>query len=144
MKKLLQIAAALVIAGASPLLWAQQASNDTVFRDMGGKPGIKKVVDDFLTIVVADPRIKDTFEGADMEHLASMLTDQFCMLTGGPCKYDGKSMQEVHDGMNLTNAHFNALAEGLQDAMIRNGIPYSAQYALIGKLAPMQRDVVTK
>lgn len=144
MKKLIRFAAAMLIAGASPLLSAQQAGNDTVFRDMGGKPGIKKVVNDFLAIIVVDPRIKDSFEDADMERLAGMLTDQFCVLTGGPCKYDGKSMQEVHDGMNLTNAHFNALTEDLQEAMIRKGIPYSAQYALIGKLAPMQRDVVTK
>lgn len=144
MKKIIRIAAALVIASASPLLCAQQAGNDTVFHDMGGKPGIKKVVDDFLTIALADPRIRDTFEGADMEHLTAMLTDQLCMLTGGPCIYEGKSMEEVHDGMDLTNAHFNALAEDLQEAMIRNGIPTNAQYVLIGKLAPMQRDVVTK
>lgn len=144
MKHLIRFAAALMIAGATPLLLAQQAGNDTVFRYMGGIPGIKKIVDDFLAIIVVNPRIRHTFEDADMEHLASMLADQFCVLTGGPCQYDGDSMRDVHDGMDLTNAHFNALTEDLQEAMIRNGIPYSAQYALITKLAPMQRDVVTK
>lgn len=144
MKTLVRFLAALLIAAASPLSWAQPAGNDAAFQDMGGKPGIRKVVDDFLAIAVADPRIMDTFDGADMENLAAMLTDQFCVLTGGPCHYEGKSMKEVHDGMDLTNAHFNALAEDLQEAMVRNKIPYRAQYVLIAKLAPMQRDVVSR
>lgn len=144
MKTLVRFVAAFLIAATSPLSWAQPVANDAAFHDMGGKSGIRKVVDDFLAIAVADPRIKDTFDDADMENLAVMLTDQFCVLTGGPCQYEGKSMKEVHDGMNLTNAHFNALAEDLQEAMVRNKIPYRAQYVLIAKLAPMQRDVVSR
>lgn len=145
MKRFLCILVAAIAVGMSPLGAAQQPpQNDQVFASMGGKAGIRKVVDDFLSIAVRNPRIKESFEDVDMEHLAAMLTDQFCMLTGGPCRYEGKEMKEIHEDLKLTNAHFNALTEDLQEAMIRNGVPYAAQYALIAKLAPMQRDVVTR
>lgn len=120
------------------------AAGSQVFADLGGLAGVRRIVDDLLTIALQDTRIAHTFEDVDMERLARMLTDQFCMLTGGPCRYEGDDMKEVHAGLELTNAHFNALAEDLHEAMIRNGVPVSAQYALLAKLAPMQRDIVTR
>lgn len=129
----------------SSALFAQQAvQDDRVFQSMGQELGLRKIVDDFLVIVLKDPRIKESFEDVDLEQLAASLTDQFCMLTGGPCRYEGDGMKEVHEGLELTNAHFNALAEDLQEAMVRNNVPYGAQYALLAKLAPMQRDIVTR
>lgn len=132
----------LVISTASQ---AQSAPNlDAVFQQFGGKSGIDKIVADFLPIVLADERIKETFKDADVERLGNLLSEQFCQLTGGPCKYSGKDMQEAHKDMHLTNAQFNALAEDLQYAMEKNGVPSSAQNKLIAKLAPMQRTVVTR
>ena len=123
---------------------AQAAGDDAVFQQMGGKPGIQKIVADFLPLLLADPRISETFKDADMERLGTLLAEQFCQLTGGPCKYSGKAMQEAHRDMQLNNAQFNALAEDLQFAMEKNGIANSAQNKLIAKLAPMQRAIVTR
>ena len=123
----------------------QQAPlSDAVFQQFGGKSGIDKVVADFLPLLLADNRIKETFKDADMERLGNLLAEQFCQLTGGPCAYSGKAMGEVHKDMKLNNAQFNALAEDLQLAMEKNGITSSAQNKLIAKLAPMQRSVVTR
>jgi hemoglobin len=119
-------------------------ANDAVFQQFGGKAGIDKVVADFLPLLLADERIKDVFKDADMERLGVLLAEQFCNITGGPCKYSGKSMQESHKDMKLNNAQFNALAEDLQYAMEKNNIANSAQNKLIAKLAPMQRAIVTR
>ena len=117
---------------------------DTVFQQFGGKAGIDKVVADFLPLLLADDRIKDTFKDADLDRLGNLLAEQFCQLTGGACQYSGKDMKEAHKDMHLNNAQFNALAEDLQFAMEKNGISSSAQNKLIAKLAPMQRAVVTR
>ncbi|MEB0032786.1 group 1 truncated hemoglobin [Undibacterium sp. RTI2.1] len=121
-----------------------QTTLDAVYQGLGGKEGINKIVADFLPIVLADDRIKDAFKETDMERLGLMLAEQFCALTGGPCKYSGKDMQEAHKGMNINNAQFNALAEDLQIAMEKNNIPSSVSNKLVAKLAPMQRPIVTK
>ena len=45
---------------------------------------------------------------------------------------------------NPMRAQFNALAEDLQVAMERTGVPPRFQNKLMARLAPMQRDIVTK
>lgn len=136
------VALALTCAGTAA---AQSvASSDAVFRDLGGKPGITKIVAEFLPLVLADARIKDSFKDTDIERLAVLLEEQFCELSGGPCKYSGKDMKTIHEDLNVTNSHFNALAENLQIAMEKVGIPSRTQNKLVARLAPMQRDIVTK
>lgn len=119
-------------------------TSDALFQQFGGKDGIDKIVADFLPILLADDRIKETFKDADMDRLGNLLAEQFCQLTGGPCKYSGKDMREAHKDMHLNNAQFNALAEDLQFAMEKHGVSNAAQNKLIAKLAPMQRAIVTR
>jgi hemoglobin len=141
MKKLLTI---LACAGLMSAAGAAPPVDDATFQGLGGKPGIKKIVDTLIPLVLADPRIKESFTDIDMKQLAMRLEEQFCALTGGPCVYQGKDMKEIHDGLSITNAQFNALAEDLQIAMERNGVPSRFQNKLVAKLAPMQRSIVTK
>jgi hemoglobin len=46
--------------------------------------------------------------------------------------------------MHLTDADFNAQVEDMQLAMDEVGIPYRTQNRLLARLAPYERDVVTK
>jgi hemoglobin len=116
---------------------------DALFNELGGKAGLTKIVDDFMPLVMADTRINRFFEKTDQVKLKAMLVDQFCELTGGPCKYTGRDMYEAHDGMGVRNAHFNALAEDLQMAMEKNNVPSSVANQLVAKLAPMQRPITS-
>ncbi|UUZ51565.1 group 1 truncated hemoglobin [Massilia sp. B-10] len=134
----------LVTLACASLMTAAQAADDATFQGLGGKPGIKQIVATFLPLIQADPRIKESFTDIDMKNLALRLEEQFCVLSGGPCAYQGKDMKEIHDGLNITNAQFNALAEDLQIAMEKVGVPSRFQNKLVAKLAPMQRDIVTK
>jgi hemoglobin len=146
MRTISQVAAAflsLLLLTASPIGVAQTAP-DTVYQGLGGKDGIRKIVNTFLLIVVEDARIRSTFNDADRKNLADKLVEQFCELSGGPCKYSGKDMKTIHEDLKITHAQFNALAEDLQTAMDRHGIPSRVQNKLIAKLAPMHRDVVTR
>jgi hemoglobin len=126
------------------VLGLAQAADDSTFQALGGKPGIRNIVATFVPMLMADERIKESFADQDTGKLALRLEELFCELSGGPCKYTGKDMAEVHDGLNITNAQFNALTEDLQLAMQRRGVPYRIQNKLIAKLAPMQRQIVTK
>jgi hemoglobin len=147
MKIILKAGVAHVLTGALlalATLAPVHAADDATFRGLGGKPGIKQIVSTFIPLVLADPRIKETFSDSDMKRVGTRLEEQFCVLSGGPCEYQGDPMKEVHGGLKITNAQFNALAENLQIAMERNGIPSHVQNKLVAKLAPMQRDIVTK
>lgn len=119
-------------------------ADDTVFQGLGGNAGIGKIVATLIPMLQADARVNESFKDSDMKQLALHMQQQFCVVSGGPCAYKGKDMATIHDGLNATNAQFNAVAEDLLEAMERNGVPSRVQLKLIAKLAPMQRDIVTK
>lgn len=44
------------------------------------------------------------------------------MLLGGPAAYKGKNMVDAHKGMNLTNAHFDAIISHLAATLTELGV----------------------
>ena len=140
--KLLPIAA-LLASLLTTTLAAAQAPSDALYESLGARPGIHNIVGGMLRGVLADGRIKDVFNGVDMVKLAKLLEQQFCIVAGGPCKYEGRDMQDAHEGMKVTNAEFNALVENLQGAMDQQGVASAVQNKLLARLAPMQKMIVT-
>ncbi|GLR65346.1 hypothetical protein GCM10010909_00240 [Acidocella aquatica] len=115
----------------------------TYYHEFGDRAGIHVVITDFLGYVLADDRIKAYFTNANIAVLNASLTNQVCMLEGGPCKFD-ENMKTIHKNLGVTEAAFNALAEDLQKSMNQHDIPLAAQNDLLSKLAPMKHDIVTK
>lgn len=135
-------ASAAVFLSAFASVAFAQAPNEAALAPYGGYAGLAKITHDFVERVQKNPRISSFFKEADIERLEGMLTDQFCDVLGGGCKYAGKSMKEAHRNMKVSTADFNALAEDLQDALTAGSVPTYQQNKLIAKLAPMHRDVV--
>lgn len=115
-----------------------------VFEQFGGKAGLDALMEVFMVKLVEDPRTIEYFAEADQKHVKAMLSEQFCVILGGPCTYTGKSMREAHERLVINRATFNALVEALQSAMDEQKIPYRAQNKLLAKLAPMHREIVTR
>lgn len=156
MRKTTLLATTSLLLASSLALAQAPYTEDSTYRGLGGKQGIKKITDTFLDLVLADPRIKDNFADFDIPQIKQRLQEQFCEFAGGPCKYTGKyrdktmdgagtvrDMKSVHIDLKITDAMFNALAEDLQVAMERNDVPTSVANRLVARLAPMQRDIVT-
>lgn len=114
---------------------------NSLFKRLGGKEPIGAVVDEAIKNIAADKRINDHFANANIPRLRTMLVEQICEATGGPCKYVGGDMKSVHKGMNVTEADFIALVEDLSKAMLDLGVPIREHNELIGLLAPMKKDI---
>jgi hypothetical protein len=92
--------AAIGLLLASSLAMAQTPyAEDSTYQGLGGKEGIKKIVDTFVTLITTDPRIKDSFTDFDLPQLNQRLQEQFCEFAGGPCKYTGKYHDKAMDGV---------------------------------------------
>lgn len=115
-----------------------------VLEQFGGEAGLTALMDDFLAILLEDPRMRPFFEHTDQARVKRQLVEQFCVILGGDCVYTGRDMRASHAGLDIARADFNALVEALQLAMDRRGIPFRAQNQLLARLAPMHREVVTK
>ena len=133
---------AIVIATAVALGAAVPASAQSLYGDLGGRPGLTRIVDQLFVLVLADPRTKEKFDNINIARLKGRIFDKLCDVAGGPCKYHGVSMQGAHRGLGITDYNFNALVEDLQTAMDRNGVSSWTQNRFLARLAPMHRDVV--
>lgn len=115
---------------------------DSLYRDLDELYGITALVDELLDQLVEEQRIVARFADTDIGRFRRQLIDQFCELSGGPCRYTGESMRVVHAGHGIDEAEFNALVETLIAAMNARDIPLGVQNRLLARLAPMQADIV--
>ncbi len=116
----------------------------STFQAFGEKPGLVKIMDNFMVRLLADPRTRPFFEKADQTRVKAQLVDQICAVLEGPCTYSGAPMGPLHAGLGIREADFNALVEDLQQAMDAQGVPFRAQNKLLAKLAPMHREIITR
>jgi hemoglobin len=116
--------------------------DDRLYQQLGGQPGLTKLMDDFMARLLADKRMNPFFKDVDQAHVKAQLVAQFCEVSGGPCRLKGPDMQKAHAGMDITKGDFNALVELLQDSMSAQGIAFSTQNKLLARLAPMHRDII--
>ena len=152
MNKLLTSALPSLVLAAAALLtmpaFAQTASapaatSSALYDTFGGKPGLVKLMDDFMVRLLADPRTGPHFKPANQQRVKDQLVDQFCVVLGGPCVYKGADMKSSHANLDITKGDFNALVEVLQQAMDAQDIAFGAQNQLLAALAPLHRDVIT-
>ena len=115
-----------------------------VLDEFGGHEGLKVLMDDFMVILLDDPRMRPFFEQVDQQRVKDKLAEQFCVILGGDCSYTGMDMVEAHAGIEVRHADFNILVEDLQIAMDGRDIPTRAQNKLLAKLAPMHREVINR
>ena len=145
-------AAALSFGGPAPASAAEPAgkvgaapmTDLAVYKAFHEKEGISRVVAGLIAQYPHDPRIADIFRASDLDRIQITLTEQLCVILGGPCTYSGKSMAEAHKDIGLQDADFNALVEDLQNSMDKEKVPFWAQNKLLAKLAPMRRVVVVR
>ncbi len=113
-----------------------------LYDRLGRLDGIRAVVDDATEVIAQDPRINSFFATTDMERLRLSLVEQICSVSGGPCVYTGRTMQQVHAGLGITEAHWEAFLEDVTTAMSRNDVGRREQRQLLFLLRQMKADVV--
>jgi hemoglobin len=114
----------------------------TLYDRLGGRPAITAVVNDFVGNVARDKRINGFFANTDIPRLKRLLVQQICAGSGGPCKYEGRSMREAHRGLNIRNQDFDALVQDLVISLNKFGVKQREQQELLALLGPMRKDVV--
>jgi hemoglobin len=125
---------------------ADTMEEKSLYERLGGKEGITAVVDLFVANVAADNRINSFFINTDVPKFKAMLVDQICDAASGgkECTYTGKTMEEVHKGMNITQAQFDATVEDLVAALDAAKVGEKEKQEILGVLGPMAPQIVGK
>lgn len=118
------------------------AAGQSVYDQLGGEPGVDRLVGALLDEVYADARIAFLFENTDRDNLHDVIVEQVCAETGGPCTYRGLDMRAAHSGLDIRHDEFDAFVEDLIIAMEQVGIPTPTQNRVLAIFAPMREKVV--
>ena len=122
------------------------AAEKSLYDRLGGEKAITAVVDDFVGRAAADPKVNFTRGGkyakVDVPQLKKHLVALVGSVTGGPQKYTGRSLKEVHKGMQITEAEFNALAADLVASLDKFKVPAAEKDELLKIIGSTKGDVV--
>ncbi|BCM24677.1 group I truncated hemoglobin [Methyloradius palustris] len=121
---------------------ASQPPQTSLFERMGGLPVITVVVDETINQVSTDPKTKRSFEGIKLKTLKQSIVNQLCVISGGPCTYDGETMKKAHSQSGITQAEFELMVEDLRESLNRH-VGTREKNEMLKLLAPMKRDIVT-
>ena len=123
----------------------------TLWDRLGGEKGVTKVVDDLFDIAGSDPKVNffRTEDGkptakqlAGVPALKKSVVAFFSSATGGPIKYEGKSMKDAHKGMGITSEQFDAFAADLKTALVKNGVKAEDVAIVLGAVGGTKKDIV--
>ena len=134
----------------------------SLFERLGGEKGIQAIVDDFVPRALADPRVNWGRNGVtsgkwysfthrsiewnaspeNTEKLKTHLEQFLALATGGPTKYEGREMKQVHKGMKISNAEFDAAVGDLQATLDKLGLSTPDQKELLAIIESTRPQVV--
>ena len=138
------VAVVFLATGCASMDSGSSMAKKPLYDRLGGKPAITAVVDDFIGNVAGDARINRRFANANIPRLKTMLVDQICEASGGPCKYTGAGMVDAHRGMNISDAEFTALVEDLIKSLDKFKVPATEKNELLTALGGMKPQIVGK
>lgn len=104
-------------------------SNGKIWDALGGEKVLANVVDRFVDLITANPKVNYTRDGRYpindqvLKYSKRAALDFISAATGGPHSYSGKPIREIHKGMRISNQEFDAAVADFQQALQENGVP---------------------
>lgn len=120
------------------------ATAKPLYDRIGGMDAITAMVADVLSNVSLDARINTFFVNANHDDLKAKLSAQICELTGGPCKYTGKTMKEAHATMGVKAEHFDAFVEDVVKTFDKFKVEEPERTELLKALGAMKPEIVAQ
>lgn len=136
----------------------------SLWERLGGEAGVRKVVDDFVDRVLADPRANWARRGvshggvlgvgskssewratpAGLAQLKQHVVQFIAVAGGGPTAYEGRDIKAVHQGMKITNAEFDASIGALKASLDAQRVPIAEQKELLAIFESTRTQVAEK
>ena len=90
----------------------------TLFEQIGGQNAVDAAVDIFYRKVLSDPSISHFFDDVDMDKQIAKQRVFLSFALGGIVQYSGKDMREAHKHLDITEDHFNSVAQHLNETLL--------------------------
>jgi len=115
---------------------------DSLYDRLGGRDGIRAVVDEFYDRLLADEEIGPFFQNTDMESLKRHQTDHLVEAAGGPAEYTGPPVRDAHLHVPFTGAHIERSIEHLEASLDAFDVARADREAVVGAVAQYEADLL--
>lgn len=119
-------------------------SDSTLYERLGGREGIRAVVDDFYDRLLDDEELGPFFADADMEKLRRTQTDFLCEAAGGPETYDAAPVREAHLHVPFTPDHIQRAVALLYQSLEEFDVPQEDADAVAGAITQFEDDLLAR
>lgn len=115
-----------------------------VYDVIGGPRMVRTAVDVLYRRLLADPQVKPYFDGVDLGRLTAHQRAFLSAALDGPNLYGGRDLATAHEGLNIDDAAFDALAEHLITTLRDLGADPEAVRVVMDRIENFRDDVVAK
>lgn len=116
--------------------------SDGVYERLGGRKGIRAVVNDFYETLTEDDELSGFFEDADVGRLKDAQTEFLCEAAGGPESYDGEAVREAHVDVPLEPSDVRRAVAVLRETLESHGVREDDVDAVTAVIAARERELV--
>jgi len=113
-----------------------QAPAPSLYDRLGGVYSIATVVDDFIDRIMVDPRLNANPRVDEAHHRVPpagfkyLVTEMVCWAAGGPQQYSGRSMEDTHRDLMISEAEWQAFMDDLRQTLDKFEVPQAEQAEL--------------
>jgi methyl-accepting chemotaxis protein len=119
-----------------------RAAATTVYETIGGEDVIRQAVDGMYFRVLGDVVLRPFFAGANMTRLKQQQVVFFSQALGGPARYKGPGMRELHAHLQIERRHFDRVVQHLVASLKALHIEAGTIDQILAVLAPLADDIV--
>lgn len=121
----------------------------SLYTRLGGLQPISVVVNDFIDVIVVDeilntnPAIDAARKVVPAAYLKYHVTAMVCQVTGGPCKYHGRTMKDAHAHLNISEKDWQQMEVLFKSVLDKHGVPEQEQQDLMAIVGSTKAEIVT-
>jgi len=124
---------------------ASESNQETLYQRLGGYDVIAAILDDIVRREIDDPEFSKFFPEVDEETAKQgrqLAVNLWCELTGGPCFYVGRDIKTIHQGLGITEEHWQSFLGHLGETLDELNIGSDEKTDFIAVLAGFKGDIV--
>ena len=114
---------------------------ESLFEKIGGEAGVSKVVEEYFKRVLDDPRVRNRFNGVDIDSSKRNYTNFISNLLKTSSPYTSGALSENHRTRNITKHEFDLALSFFEDVLKEQGFSSLATQQFIDLLASVRVDV---
>lgn len=121
----------------------------SLYERLGRTSGIRAIVDTVATShleneVIAPRFLPLTRDPEKLEQALAYLAQFVEAGAGGPTPYEGRSMEEAHDGMNISDGEYMAAIDDIMKALATHGRDEATQKDVLFILYQLRPTIVRR